>query len=58
MKNQTTYDKLQQFIDQAQKAREAVWAGLSLDADYALDQLILDMTNYKVKLWEEEAKTL
>lgn len=49
-------EKLQDFIDQAQAAREAVWAGLSLDADHALDQLILDLTNYKVGLILEESK--
>ena len=58
MKNDNLLDKLQEFIDQAQAAREAVWAGMSLDADYALDQLILDITNYKAKIILEESKEL
>ena len=56
MKYNNLQEKLQDFIDQAQAAREAVWAGLSLDADHALDQLILDITNYKANLILEESK--
>ena len=58
MKNDNLLDKLQEFINQAQTARESVWANLSLDADHALDQLILDITNYKAKLILEESKEL
>lgn len=58
MKNDNLLDKLQDFVDQAQAAREAVWAGLSLDADHALDQLMLDITNYKADLISEESKEL
>lgn len=58
MKNDNLLDKLQEFIDKAQIAREAVWSDLSLDADHALDQLIRDITNYKAKLISEESKEL
>lgn len=58
MKNDNLLDKLQEFIDQAQAAREAVWSDLLLDADHALDQLILDITNYKAKLILEESQEL
>ena len=58
MKDDKLYEKLKEFIAQAQHARECVWTGQLLDADQELDHLILDITNFSAERAKEEAECL
>ena len=58
MSDDKLYEKLKEFIAQAQHARGCVWAGQMLDADQELDQLILNITNFTAERMAEESKCL
>jgi len=58
MQDDKLHEKLKEFAEQAQHARERVWAGQMLDADQELDQLILNITNFSADRVAEESQCL
>lgn len=58
MKDDKLYEKLKEFADKAQQAREKIWNSDLFGADHDLDQLILDITNFTADRMAEESQCL
>ena len=58
MQDDKLFQKLDDFKQRAQVARQYVWAELLMDADHMLDRLIQDIDSFKSEREREEFDSL